>query len=112
MTQAEAQKLAAKLFAAFPYHPEEMTVAVYLEQMVKLPNPEWALEAVNAIIRTEERLPAVATVLRTYKAIKDSHPAPALDEPNLTPEQIAFNKAQLAALMERLSAKQTGWVAE
>lgn len=96
MTQGEAQELVAKLFAAFPFPQQEMTVAVYVEQMVKLPDRDNGLRAVNALIENSERLPTIAALRQTYKAVAARHQQAALPEPPVDRDENARNARAIA----------------
>lgn len=102
MTQSEASKLAAKLFAGYPFRPEELTVVVYVEQMMTCENPEWMLEAVNKMLRHEPRLPPISVVLENYKAVKERHPQVALNEPPMTEAEKAEGLAAAREFLDRI----------
>lgn len=113
MTEPEAKKLTAKLFAAFQFHigNDQLTAAVYIEQIQRLHDFPLALEAVNDLISNERYLPPVALLNEQYRAVLKRQPKPLeLSEAPLTPEQREENirqaKAVLAMLEERRTARQ------
>ncbi len=68
MKQAEAAALVAKLFAAYPFHRDndELTAAVYVEQVARLEDPHVALDAVNELIASSRYLPPIADLNDAY----------------------------------------------
>ncbi len=70
MEQDEAAMLTAKLLAAWPGQRENLTAAVYIEQLQPFRH-DLALEAINELIRNERWLPTVAAVLDQYHLTGD-----------------------------------------
>jgi hypothetical protein len=68
MTRPEAEALVELLTAAFP-HPRvpDLTVALYRDELERLPDVEAARAAVQALIANEERFPVLAVLLREYR---------------------------------------------
>ncbi len=103
MTTADAEYLVAKLFAAFPFHQQEMTAGVYVEAMQRLADPDLALRAVDEIIASDLRLPPVAVIRDTYDRVR---PAPlALDMPEISEEKRLDNIRRRDILSEMLAKK-------
>lgn len=71
METPDAQKLIAKLFAAFDYRRDKLTAAVYVEQVAKLNDPAVALRAIDSLIQGCHRLPTVAMILEEYRSQSD-----------------------------------------
>lgn len=103
MKQADAQRLVAKLFAAFPFRKTDLTAAVYLERMLQLEQPE-AHTAVEKLIDNWERLPTIADLHQAYRLERERTRAavPALGPARLSPEERAENLRRLRELAEGL----------
>jgi hypothetical protein len=96
VSTAEAQALAAKLFAAFPSPPvDPLTFKVYVERLESFPNYEQALECVNDLIGSETFRPPVALLVEGYYRYLERHRArqAQLEWPDPTPEERAANLA-------------------
>lgn len=98
MTIADAEALTAKLFAAFPFPQQDLTAAVYVEQIAMLPSRDFALEAVDDLIQTAERLPPIAAVRDAYVAVRARTPQAGLPMPELSAEETAANVRRMRAL--------------
>lgn len=109
MTQAEAEFIVSKLLAAYPTFRgnDELTAAVYVEQLVKLPDPKMGLQAANDLIGVEYYLPTVAKVREQYDRIREARAARtlALNEPKATPEELAEGRRIGLEFLARLDAR-------
>lgn len=110
MTQAEAATLVAKLFAAFAFHQDrdELTAAVYVQHFATMQDAAIALEAVDACIRTERYMPAVATVIEVYSDIarRRSPRLSELEPPGPTEEDREMHLAQARQFLSVLDTRQ------
>lgn len=106
MTQDEATRLVAKLFAAYDKPREKLTAAVYIEAFVKA-DYALGLRAVDELIASEKWLPTVAHFTETYSRIRhsviQSRSAMALGEGQLSEEERAENLRRLRELTARLA---------
>ncbi len=106
MTQADAEALVAKLFAAWPYPQQDMTAAVYVEQMAQLPRQDLALVAVNSLIQHSHHLPKIAELVESYERERvrdrDRIPFGELEEGEWSEEEIAANMERLKALTDTI----------
>lgn len=105
MKAAEAQALSAKLAAAFPRDwafVGEATNAVYVEHIATLPRYQAALDAVNALIASEPRLPPISLVREEYRRHHSAYDPPALEEPVLSEEERKANLERLRDYSARI----------
>jgi hypothetical protein len=105
MEPSEAQALVELLKAAFPYpRIPDLTVALYREQLARLPDADAARTAVESLIANEERLPPVAVILREYRPAAQRNAderarARGLPEPPPDPE----NAQRASEMVDRLT---------
>lgn len=101
MTEREAAQAVATLAAAFPSPaiPTE-TLALYIAEIAKLDHAAVMRDAVERIIRTEDRWPSIASVRRHYfEARRAAGIVNAqLPEPSMTEETRLENLRRLANL--------------
>lgn len=70
MTPQEAGRAVAYLNAVFPREAlEPETVAVWVDEIARLANPDAALEAARQIGRADKRFPALVDYLDTYRRV-------------------------------------------
>jgi hypothetical protein len=108
MNPAEAEALVELLTAAFPIpRVPDLTVALYREQLARLPDVDAARAAVEALIANEERFPPIALVLREYhpaarRNIEERSRGRELEEPELDEDARRENARRARELHERL----------
>jgi hypothetical protein len=99
LNRSAAEVAVAKLMAAYPREWfDEATVAVYVDAVEKLRSPEAIADAVNALIRSEPKLPSIALLCEEYRRNADRYAPKALPEPELTDEDRAENVRRIREL--------------
>lgn len=106
MTQDDATKLTAKLFAAWDKPREQLTFAVYVERLLPFDH-DCALRAVDELICSETWLPPVVLVLQVCQRITNTavRARPALKEAPLSEDERAENLRRLREMQERIGRR-------
>jgi hypothetical protein len=107
LTQDEATRLTAKLFAAYEKPRDPLTTAVYVERLTPL-DYAISLRAIDELICSEKWLPTVALVLEVHQRLVNSalQSRRALPEAPMTPEQIEVNKRRIEELLASMIRKE------
>ncbi len=115
MTQAQAAALVAKLFAAYAFHrdSDELTAAVYAEQIGRLDDPAVALEAVNTLIASSRYIPPIADIHDAYyvalsaREERQRQGIKALTEGEPSEEERAANLKRAEEFLNRVGRRMT-----